>query len=692
MARKYFLGVILYVLFLALNSGYTFAQKGSSCPEDLIPKYSQTSKLWGFSNLFGQWVINPIYSKVSPYVENMAVVQKGSKFGVIDCEGNVILHVEYERLTNFRNGKIWVRKNGLWSLLNAKGQTLVPPEYMEINPIAMTELTWVRSNTSKLWGLFNEEKGAFICRPQFKVAQIMSENATLVQIVDLYGVINHVNCNYLLPLNISKVKKVAPHIIIYQSFGKWGIFNEQGKIAANAIYDTISVKYNEILMFRKEGLYGLIALNGKELTKAQFEEIGDFSDGFFRVKQKGKYGYSSKLGKIYIKPMYEDASSFQKSKAVVKQEGKYGIIDVRNKFILAPSFSFIDRDEKAHYFRVREKDPLDQKDKLFLYGLDMKKVSPKGYDTVYISDQVNLVRVKNDGKFNFFSIADKMNSISGDFEDAKAFKNGYAFVKNNGKWGAVDEKGKQVIPFSYDSLDYEWFQKALMFRSSLNGKLGILDLSGKVVIPNEYELIATALPNYLKVKKSGKWGVIRTTGGPPLVDFLYDHISNKIDDPIAPEWPAIVQKKDKFGLMNEKGEIIYEPKALVIDYVGEGMFAVKEKKTFGVLNSKASNEYTPQFDQIEAFGNGLAAARKGNKWGYIDKAGLEAVKPQFEEAGQFFNYIAAVKVGGKWGVIDPNGKFLVPPDYNEYKLKEDGSRKLYKDGKEFSLNNNGTLR
>jgi hypothetical protein len=691
MTRKYFFAVTLLFFCLAPNPGSLFAQKGSNCPDDLVPKYSQTSKLWGYSDLFGQWVINPIYSKVSPYVENMAVVQKGSKFGVIDCEGNVILHIEYERLTNFRNGKIWVRKNGLWSLLNSKGQVLVQPEYLEINPIAMTELAWVKSKQN-LWGLFNEERGTFICRPQFKVAQIMSENATLVQIVDLYGVINHVNCNYLLPLNISKVKKVAPHIIIYQAFGKWGIFNEQGKIAANAIYDTISVKYNDILMFKKDGFYGLIALNGKELTKAQFEEIADLSDGFFRVKQKGKFGYSSKLGKVYIKPMYEEASSFQKFQAIVKQESKYGIIDVKNKFILSPAFSFIDRDQGTHYYRIKENDPSDQKEKMFLYGLDMKKLSPKGYDTVYVSDLVNFVRIKTNNKFNFFSIADKKNSITGDFEDARAFRNGYAFVKMNGKWGAVDEKGKQIISYTYDSLQYEWFQKSLMFRSFLNGKVGIIDLTGKVIIPNEYEVIATSLPNYLKVKKNGKWGVIRTTGGEPLVNFIYEHISNKLEDPITPEWPAIIQKKEKFGLMNEKGVEIYEAKAMVIDYVGEGMYAVKEKKTFGVLNSNASNEYTPQYDQIEAYGNGLAPVKKGNKWGYINKSGTEAIKPQYEDAGQFFNYIAAVKLGGKWGVIDPNGKLLIAPDYSEYILMPDGSRKFYKEGKEFTLNNNGTLR
>jgi hypothetical protein len=206
-------------------------------------------------------------------------------------------------------------------------------------------------------------------------------------------------------------------------------------------------------------------------------------------------------------------------------------------------------------------------------------------------------------------------------------------------------------------------------------------------------MIVTALPNYLKVKKAGKWGVIRTTGGLPVVDFLYDHISNKADEPAIPDWPAIVQKKDKFGLINEKGDEIYEAKANDIKYVGENLYAVKEKKKYGILNSKSSNQYAAEYDEVRLYGNGVAPARKGNKWGYINKTGQEELKFLYEDAGQFINYVAAVKLNGKWGIIDPNGKFITQPEYDDYKISEDGiKRTLYKGGKEYSIQDNGTVR
>jgi hypothetical protein len=690
MLRKYFIITVLVILYPALCN-FSLAQKGSNCPEDLVPKYNTESKTWGYADLFGHWIINPIYTRVTPYAENKAVVQKGLKYGVIDCDGNVILHVEYDKLSNFRNGKIWARKSGLWSLLSEKGVVLVAPAFTEINPITNSELAWVKKDG--VWGLISEEKGNFICRPQYKVAQIMSENATLVQLSDLYGVVNHVNCGFLLPMNIAKVRKVALHIIIFQQNGKWGIFNEQGKISANAIYDTLSLKYTDILLFKKDGQYGLINFNGKELTNASFEEIDDFSEGLFKVKQKGKFGYINRFGKFHTRPQFEDAASFKKLQTIVKKDGKYGIIDMKNKFILNNEYSIIGRNNNADYYYVKAKDDSKQNEKFYLYGRDIKKIIDSGFDTIYSSDSVSFIRVKNDDKISFFSLSKKGLSFSGNFEDARPFRNGFAFIKQNGKWGAVDEKGKEVLPSVYDEVDYQWFQKALIFTTKKDGKLGLADAAGKIIIPNEYEVVETALPNYLKVKKAGKWGVIRTTKGLPIVDFLYDHISNKTDDPAMPDWPAIVQKKDKFGLLNEKGEEIYEAKAHDIRYVGENLYAVKEKKHYGILNAKCSNQYEASYDEIKLFGNGLAPARKGSQWGYINKGGQEELKFLYEDAGQFMNYVAAVKLNGKWGVINPNGKFLIQPEYDDYKISADGiKRNLTKAGKEYLILDNGTLK
>lgn len=49
--------------------------------------------------------------------------------------------------------------------------------------------------------------------------------------------------------------------------------------------------------------------------------------------------------------------------------------------------------------------------------------------------------------------------IEAQYEDAGQFNEGLAAVKENGKWGYIDETGETVIPFQYD--------KAYLFREGL---------------------------------------------------------------------------------------------------------------------------------------------------------------------------------------------------------------------------------
>lgn len=682
--------------FFMMPSG--FGQKGSNCPDDLVPKYDRNIKMWGFANLFGQWVINPIYTKVSPYVENKAVVMKGSKFGVIDCEGNVILAPEYDRLTNFKYGKIWAMKNGLWGLLNEKGGTVLEHQYSEINPIAFTELSWVKKND--LWGLLSEEKGSFVCRPQFKIAQIMSENATLVQLKEpTFGVVNHVDCSYLLPHEITRVKKVAPHTIIFEQGNKWGVFNEWGKIVSNAVYDSIAPRrtvydslmksYDLVLVTMKDRKYGLMNLGGKELIPPQFEDVSEFSDGFFRIREKGKYGYASRIGKVYIKPQYEEASLFNDGQAIVKKDGKYGVIDVRGQYVMPLKYSHIDRNPESRFYAVEEKGGAGMK--TYLYGLNAKKISPEAFDSVYVSDSPDLLRVKKDGKVKFYNVPGGAYAFEGSFDQAAAPDLGYILVSIGGKWGVSDLKGKLVVPAAFDKIEYAWFNNKMVFRTSLNGKWGISENTGKVILANEYDLIAPAAPFYLKVRKNGKYGVVRNNGE-AVTEFIYDFISNEVETPGIPEWPAIVVVKEKYGLLNEKGAYVLEPKALKIEYLEENMYSVKEKKDVIIINSKGAQAGSGKFDEVRAYGNGLAAFRKGSKWGYVDKNGDEKIKARFDDAGMFIQHMAPVKVNGLWGVIDVNGKEMAKPEYDKYITEPDGTRNFFKGSNSYTLMKGGVMK
>lgn len=661
-----FLRLFLLIAFTA----NLLAQKGNGCKDDLIPKLGE-NRSWGYVDLFGQWVIEPYYAKVSPFVEGKAIVQRGTLMGVIDCEGNVVLQCKYERLTNFRAGKAWAQEGGKWGLVGAKGQIFQAPQFEEINPVANTELAWVKKSGS--WGLFNEEKNQFMCNPQYRIAQVISSNATLVSIDKTFGVVNHTNCGYLQPLELTKVRKVGTHNVVYQLKGKWGVFNEQGKTVMNPDYDSIFLKTPEVLQAKTAKGWGLFGVKGKKILDTEYEEIGLFNEGFYRIKKNGKHGYANRYGKVYIKPQYDDASDFFNKMAVVKKGNYFGVIDMTGKFMLPAEYAHIRQLQSGKHYAVR-------KDKTYQFTDENFKITSQvKVDSVYFEDSIYTVRIKENGKVKFYNVPAVSYVSTEAFDKAEPFSRGFAVVERGGKKGLLSSAGPVVLPLEYDQIEYDFFQSKLVFRIVKNGKEGIADASGKLIIPAEYDVLIPALPNLIKAKKNGKFGIIRTSGE-EVVPFEYDYMSSAADLQDAPAWPAIVTQKGKQGLINEKGEAVFSLKAKEIRYAGDRMYLAKEGKKTLLINSQGT-VVELEYDEVGNFSETLAPVKKGNKWGYITPDGKEKIPVQFEEVNAYYNKKAVVKFKGSYGVIDRSGKYVQKAEYNSAGEK-DGRRFLVKDGKE----------
>ena len=67
------------------------------------------------------------------------------------------------------------------------------------------------------------------------------------------------------------------------------------------------------------------------------------------------------------------------------------------------------------------------------------------------------------------------------YSEVKDFVNGFAIVELNGKYGFIDETGKEVVPLKY-TLVQNYFDKgfALVRR---NGKTFFVDETGKETVP-----------------------------------------------------------------------------------------------------------------------------------------------------------------------------------------------------------------
>ncbi|HOY95525.1 MAG TPA: WG repeat-containing protein, partial [Catalimonadaceae bacterium] len=111
-------------LLLAFQIGWQYSSFGQSydCEEELFSKKDKQTRLFGYVNAIGEYRIPPSFLKAMPFVGRNAVVQQGKRFGVINCEGILVVPADYEEIASFSNGKGWVKKGGLWGLADLKGR------------------------------------------------------------------------------------------------------------------------------------------------------------------------------------------------------------------------------------------------------------------------------------------------------------------------------------------------------------------------------------------------------------------------------------------------------------------------------------------------------------------------------------------------------------------------------------------
>ncbi|MDR1056144.1 MAG: WG repeat-containing protein, partial [Prevotellaceae bacterium] len=167
------------------------------------------------------------------------------------------------------------------------------------------------------------------------------------------------------------------------------------------------------------------------------------------------------------------------------------------------------------------------------------------------------------------------------YDNTPNFSKGRAHVTLNGKWGVIDETGKEVIPVKYDALEY-FYGNSSMAKASLNGKWGFIDKLGNEIIPIKYDWIGNFWRSLAMVSLDGKWGLVDNTGR-EVTPVKYAKLG------VFSEGLAPVSLNGKWGFIDETGEEVIPIK----------------------------------YDDFERFTDGIAKVSISGKWGTIDKYGTE---------------------------------------------------------------------
>lgn len=649
----YRLSVTIFLCLLV----FTLFGQGYTCKYDLIPK-QQDGKQFGYVTLWGEWQITPMFDKARPFYENIAVVMRHSKYCAINCEGSLVLPCEYDEIKPFSGGVSWVQKNKLWGLVNNEGEVMLSPEFSEVNRVSRyNDYAWLKKDT--VWGLFDEGTQEFIFEPQFTKYKEVSEHISIVEVEGKSGFIDHQEGSFLVEPTLEKVKKVAPYRMSYKVNGKWGLISDQGHQYTEAVYDTILPYYKFSLKVKKGDQYGMMGYDGKLLTPVKLDALFPVKEGAARYRKDGKYGFLTVSGTRAIPAKYDTAGDFRDHQAIVSHKGRYGIINRKDSFLIQPEYRHIERGEDQYYYR------LQQEDGHFLLAERDLQLTEEIFQNVALHEDVKriLVTLKN-GKKGFYHLKARTLHRDKMYDDAFSFKDNFALVVDDGRWGVIDKSMKPVIPLAYDSIKYEYTPRALYFQLFNEGKTGFAHHSGRIDAEPDMQEIVFCAADRIKFKKEDEWGIMDYRAHEKLSPE-YDEMSHHKKDTL-PDWPAVVYNGRRYGMCDSDGEEILRTRYDEVRYLGHQWYGALKRGDWEVYNAEGKQVFEETFKELGVYDGRFIPVLKKDTWGYVDQRGKTMIDFQFEAADAFINDLAVVKKNGKWGVINKAGHWVEKPAFTSY--------------------------
>lgn len=135
---------------------------------------------------------------------------------------------------------------------------------------------------------------------------------------------------------------------------------------------------------------------------------------------------------------------------------------------------------------------------------------------------------------------------------------------------------------------------------------------------------------------------------------------------------AVVSKGDKYGVIDNNGENIFDYKYDSIDNFNEGYAIAKLNDDYYIIDINGNeNKINADIDYCEGFSEGRAIFTKGKKKGVIDIKGNVIVKPKYNELTR---YSDGITIGNKFLSGD------IPIDRNGNILDKDILKNQYQNG------------
>lgn len=373
---------------------------------------------------------------------------------------------------------------------------------------------------------------------------------------------------------------------------------------------TFSQDLPELIPYKKKGLWGYSDPNRKIFLDPVFEKADPFVDGVARVEIKGKvqwidlkglpttppptlmtkkkmgyevimkndkYGVANAMKEVIIKPEYDQVKhgilgpngepDFKKKIFLVKTGKGWGIVDDKNEEIIPPQY----QECTPFQFGLAL---VKEKDKWGAYNIKGKKILPAEYDKLSLGNSMVFLTekkiTKDSSVFGYYH-AERKNITATPYKDGDDMYFGMAAVLKDSLWGYINDQGKEITEFKFQSAGPFLIDSGKFAMVTLNNKFGIIDPDGQYIVYPKFKAITKFSEGLFVVQDTlERWGLIDRSGT-EVIAVGYEAVSP------AKAGYVCIKTGGKWGILDSQGGNVVAPTYEgEIRIVGGGLFSVHD--------------------------------------------------------------------------------------------------------------------
>lgn len=424
-----------------------------------------------------------------PYEKSVLKYEDNGKFGLIDFSGKVIAKAEYEEISSvkYKEGEIIAKKNGKYGVLNNKGIILIPFEYDYIegdkyykgrNYLNSGYIVKKTTSEGYRYGYYNckwqsildteytsvsrildidsedvylivskngqygvtKNKDAFINFVYQGIEYNKDTNLYVVQRSGQYGVLDSKG-KFIIPIEYKGIRFNGTYILA-KSYTEDVYYDKDGKKVNNDYTAMIEAKEaNSFVTINKKNLYGIANENYEEKVKNEYLYIEYVFDNYFVAYKEGQgLGVIDKDGEVFIDFKYDVLSKIGEKKLLKGVDMKNNTTDIfSEKLENIASLKDANLDMHDNYIELYNYEKTE-----FITNAGEIKTAKEMFT------ENKLFAIYTNGKWGFED-RDENIKVEAVYDYVTEFNRfGYAGIKQNDKWGVIDDSGKIICDPTYE--------------------------------------------------------------------------------------------------------------------------------------------------------------------------------------------------------------------------------------------------